>query len=61
MLQNLEMNEFTKLSSSSPAQRLNSRINVVIANLRDLDHREKLENLSRKSIHDHEEIGNFDF
>ena len=30
MLQNLEMNEFTKLSSSSPAQRLNSRINVVL-------------------------------
>lgn len=57
MSQNEEMNEFAKLSSSSPAQRLNSRITIVYANCRDFDHRERLENLSRKAVHDQKEIG----
>ena len=59
MSQNEDMNEFAKLSSSSPAQRLNSRITILYANGRDFDHREKLENLSRKAVHDQEEMAIF--
>ena len=52
------MNDFAKLSLSSPTQRLNSSITVLSANCRDFDHREKFEKLSRKAVHDQEEIGN---
>ena len=55
--QETEMNEFAKLSSSSPINRLNSRITLTYATGRDIDHRERLENLSRKVIHDQAEIG----
>lgn len=42
------MDEFTKLSSSSPRQRLTSRITIVSANCRDYDHKEKLSLYERK-------------
>jgi len=53
------MNDFAKLSLSSPTQRLNSSITMLSAIGRDYDHRTKLEKLSRKAVHDQEEIGIF--
>ncbi len=42
------MNNFTKLSSSSSQQRLNSHVTVVTANSRDIDCKFKLEIYQRK-------------
>jgi len=54
-----QMNNIAKLSLNSPARRLNSSINIWSATGRDFEHREKIEKLSRKAVHDQEEMGIF--
>ena len=66
-IQNLRNNEVyeiqsqqdstTRIISTPSINRLNSRITLTYATGRDIDHRERLENLSRKVIHDQAEIG----